>query len=393
MSGLLTLERLHFIDSCFCFVKESRLSLGQSHRLTIGSNIGHETLPLSVQTHVLDTHMNISSTRKLPVKSTVTANSQEQAQQPETQFRPLTERWEVNGESYESTAELLAGAHTLENAEVTYHYTTEEQAAPFTKSERIKNTIGTGLMGAAAGSVVGAIGGTGLAFMAGVADIVGGFMGGRMQGVSRAVLWVPTLAGAAIGAAIGGSQGYEVDAPEVAGGSVSGLLTNNESGSVFYPNGKVDQKVDLNSFKDAPVPELTAEQRPGSKPVWNAVKGAAAGAAFIPAQFIPLVGLFSGPVVGSMIGDTFDDRTALGAGLGLAAGTGVGVATWYGISQAVGQMHGANYLPLAAVATGLIAGGAALGNKYFTETNTVPAHRDFGEQWWNQKSEEANQAH
>ena len=228
--------------------------------------------------------------------------------------------------------------------EAVYRFQTEETPAPFTKSERIKNAAGTAIAGAATGAVGGAVVGAGLAILDTAGDILGGLMGGRMNGTSAALVFVPVAIGAAIGAGIGGKSGYKID-PGVSAGEVRGILSKTENGTAFFPNGQVDQKVDLSTFKDAPVPDVTPEQKPESKPVRNAL-------------------------------------------IGGAAATGASV---YALSQVTGYGP-SNYLPLIAVASTLGVAGAVLGDKVLTSMNTVPAHRDYGQQWWSRHAVKEQQA-
>lgn len=330
--------------------------------------------------------MQIASSRRplSAASKNAVAPAEEQKQQ---QFRPLNEQWVVNGETYQSTQELVASARTLDNVEVTYRYTTEEASDPFTKGERMRNAFGSGVAGATAGLMVGGFVSVGFAVLGGVADIISGLAGGRMDGVSKVALLAPLVLGGTIGAGIGATDGYSLEAPPVPGGEVTGILSKGEGGTVFYPAGQVEKKVDLEQFQSAPVPESTPAEVPESKPVVNALKGAGAALAAIPAQFIPL-GLFAPPAVGSMVGDALDDRTGLGFGLGALGGTAITGASIYGISQAIPQGWNAtpNYLPLAALAGGLAIGGALLGDKVLTKMNTVAAHREYGDQWWIENS-------
>ena len=132
-------------------------------------------------------------------------------------------------------------------------------------------------------------------------------------------------------------------------------------------------------------------KKPESKPVRNALIGAAAGAAVVPGAFIPLAGLFGPAVIGSKIGDSLDKRTALGGGLGLLGGAAATGASVYALSQVTGYGP-SNYLPLIAVASTLGVAGAVLGDKVLTSMNTVPAHRDYGQQWWSRHSVKEQQA-
>ncbi|MCA9776162.1 MAG: hypothetical protein KC800_05575 [Candidatus Eremiobacteraeota bacterium] len=334
--------------------------------------------------------MQIQSSKR-PVQAQQTlAQPQTKEAQEQKVFKPFQESWQIGEDTYASTADLVQANGHLDNVEAVYRFQTEETPAPFTKGERIKNAAGTAIAGAATGAVGGAVVGAGLAILDTAGDILGGFMGGRMNGTSAALVFVPVAIGAAIGAGIGGTSGYKMD-PAVSAGEVRGILSKTENGTAFFPNGQVDQKIDLNTFKNAPVPDVTPEQKPESKPVRNALIGAAAGAAVVPGAFIPLAGLFGPALIGSKIGESLDKRTALGGGLGLLGGAAATGAGFYALSQVTGYGP-SNYLPLIAVASTLGVAGAVLGDKVLTSMSTVPAHRDYGQQWWSQHAVKEQQA-
>lgn len=295
-------------------------------------------------------------------------------------FKPLSESWSVGEDTYASTADLLAKAGDADSLAATYNFTTEEKPAVFSGKEKAMNAAGGAILGATAGTVVGGIAGAALGFMSELGDLANGLMGGHMTGTSSAVVLVPLLAGAAIGAVAGGVTGGR-EQPEAAGGHVTGVLQKSKDGAFFYPDGKVENKVDLNAFKNAAVPELKAEQTAKSSTLKNALLGAAAGAAVLPSQFIPLVGVFGASVAGYQLGKAADRRTSLGAGLGLLGGAAAtGGAIWT-LNQAMNNGGG---WPLAlGVAGGMAVAGAAVGAAVMPKTEVVPAHRDYGAQWWN----------
>lgn len=300
------------------------------------------------------------------------------AQNKPTLTRPYSESWSVAGETFESTADLVGKLSSGENIPATFTYRTAETSNPYSKTERIKNAVGQGLIGATAGAAVGGLVGAGLAYLTTIGQMLGSVMGGPMEGVSQAAVLVPLALGAAAGAAIGGGQGYSAE-PAQGGGSVTGLLTKNEQGTMFYPGGQVDQKVSLEEFQQAPVPQPAPARTPASRPAANALKGAALAGATIPAQLVPL-GFLATPALGYKAGAALDSRTSLGRGLGLAAGTAVGVATIAALNSAI---NGGNAVPLMLAAGGLVLGGAALGDKVFTQPASTSPTRDYGNQWWN----------
>jgi hypothetical protein len=329
--------------------------------------------------------MQIQSTKRPAPARNIVARAQAQESQQQKTFKPFQESWQIGEDIYASTADLVQANGNLDNVEAVYRYTTEEVSAPFSRAERIKNATGDGIKGGAIGAIGGGAVGAGLAILHTAGDILGGFMGGSMSGTSAAVITVPILIGAAIGAGVGGVNGYKAE-PSVNGGEVQGLLSKTHDGTAFFPSGKVDKKVDLSTFQDAPVPDITPESTGQSKPIMNAVKGAAAGLAVLPGQFIPLAGIFGPTVIGGKVGEALDKRTSLGEGLGMLGGATVTGAAMYAVSQATGYGE-TSYLPLIGVAGGLATVGAVIGDKVFTAMDTVPAHRDYGQQWWNQGSE------
>lgn len=324
--------------------------------------------------------MQIQSSKRPAQTQQSVAQSQAKESQEQKVFKPFQESWQIGEDTYSSTADLVQANGNLDNVEAVYRFQKDEAPAPFSKGERLRNAAGSAITSGVIGAVGGAMAGGALAILDGVGDILGGMMGGRMDGTSAAFIYVPVALGAALGAGIGATSGYKMD-PAVSAGEVRGILSKTESGTAFYPNGKVDQKIELNSFKDAPIPEVTPEQKPDSKPVANALKGAGVGLAVLPGSFIPLAGLVAPGLVGSAVGESLDKRTALGSGLGLLGGVAATGASFYAISQVTGYGP-SNYLPLIAVAGVLGATGAALGDKALTAMGTVPAHRDYGQQWW-----------
>ena len=308
-----------------------------------------------------------------------TQGTQPKQTREEQVLRPLNEQWTVGDDTYDSTAELLGKGGEISRADATYTYVSQEAPAPFSKTEKAKNAVGAGIAGAAVGAVGGAFVGGGLTLLGTAGEILNGFMGGRMDGVSAALMFGPIAIGGVIGAVAGGIMGYKGE-PIAQGGQVQGVLQNSGQGLAFYPQGQVDQKVDLASYQNAPTPEITQAQAPESKPLKNALLGAGAAVATLPAQFIPF-GLFAPPVVGSKIGAAMDKRTALGEGLGLLAGTALTGGAIYTLNHAI---NGGGGWPIAlAAAGGLAVGGALLGDKVITAMNTVEARRDYGQQWWN----------
>lgn len=319
--------------------------------------------------------MNIQSTRQAPQPISPPANtSVPQSQTPTPSLKPLAEEWVVGEKTYSDTASLLADQQELENAAVTYKFRTQDKAEAYSQKEKLMNATGNALLGAAGGAATGAVVATAFGVLGAIGDIASAFMGGSMSGSSVNML-APIVLCAGGGAAVGAYMGYQAT-PAESNGQVQGLLTKGSQGAFFYPNGKVEAKVDLGQFAKSAVPAVTPEIKAESQPLKNAALGAAAGLVAVPGALIPLVGFFGPSAVGYDIGSKLDRRTSLGSGLGLAAGVGVTAATVATLSRSGFGM------PALALAGGLALGGALLGDKIITKMNTTPAQRNYGDQWW-----------
>jgi len=312
---------------------------------------------------------------------------------PKTQapvaYKPHTEQWSVDGQTdaFTSTASLVAQGESLSGKRATYTYTKEPAPAPFTPGEKFANAVGMGLQGAAIGAGAGAVVGVVLTFIAGVGDVLGGIMGGRMSGVSSAVMLVPVALGAGIGAVGGGVSGYKSEGPGVEGGSVSGTLQARDGKVLFYPGGQVDEEVNLSEFQSAGEAPLIKPALVRTNAAWNAIKGAAIGAAVVPGVFAPIVGMGAGGYVGFQAGKALDQRTELGKGVGLTLGLATTAAS-VGIMQL--EMMSAGQLKAAGALAGVLGvTGAVLGNKVFNARAQKPEHHEYGAQWWNKNEGQA----
>ena len=309
----------------------------------------------------------------MQIKST-TVQTPQAPKQERPVYKPLTEKWTVDTDSFTSTKDLVSKGDALNNKSATYTYTTSADGAPFTRKEQLANAVGTAFQGATAGAIGGAVVGALISFVAGVGDILGGFMGGRMDGVSRSLLTVPIALGTLGGAAFGAAGGWQMEA-KAGESTVRGTLQT-ENGQVnFYPNGQVQNKVNLTEFQSAPEAPTVQGTAAESKPLVNTLKGAAIGAATVPALMIPLAGMAAGGYVGATAGAALDQRTALGSGLGLAVGVASTAGTIYAINTA-------GFAGAAGVAAGLAVVGGAIGNAVFQGMESTPTQYASGEQWW-----------
>lgn len=297
------------------------------------------------------------------------------------QIKPHTEAWNVGQDTFDSTADLVAAADRLDGKEAVYRFTTEPDSAPYSRGEKAMNVVGGALAGTIPGAVGGALLGTGLTLVVGGIQLLeqAAFYGPGAD-PSLALLWVPTLAGTAIGAVVGGKEGGRLGA-EAAVQKIPGTLRIEGERLAFYPNNKIDQRVDLNTYQNAEEAPLVFPEPKPQNAIWNATRGAAIGAALVPAQLIPLVGVAAPTYLGAKVGEILDDRTALGTGLGAVAGAALTIG---GIALANNRAIPQGKLALAFMG-GLGLVGAALGHTVFSrqaEQEAAPYH-DFGQQWWN----------
>jgi hypothetical protein len=317
--------------------------------------------------------MQISTT--IRPASTRQPEAAQPTQDSKPTLKPLHEKWTVGEDTFNSTQELLANVGDLHNVEATYHYRAQDEAQPFTLSEKLKNAAGVGMGVSVAGAAGGAVVGGGLVFMAGLADLLNALVGGRSHGAGNALMLVPVAIGTALGAAAGAGIGYSLKA-NAAMEAVDGVLSREAGEAAFYPKGQVEAKVDLNKFQEATTPPVSPAKIEQAGTVSSVIKGGLAGALMAPASVIPLVGLAIPPVVGYHVGEAVGDRTALGKGAGVLAGAATVVGSYAAMSSGGAQAF-------AALAGGLALGGAVVGKKVFSEMGSTPARRDYGQQWWN----------
>lgn len=313
-------------------------------------------------------------------------NTTEQTKPEQSQTKPLTERWTVDGASFSSTEALVDKlGPDFDKKAATYTYTTSAPEAPFQGSEKIKNAMGMGIYGAIGGAVGGAVVGGGLAFLSGVGSVLNGLMGGSMgSGAGTAILTVPIAIGATLGAGFAGHAGYNAQ-PESGERSVEGFLKVEGQEVSFYPGGRVDREVDLNAYKEATTPPLTKPTAEPQDKTKNTLKGAAVGAGLMVGAVVPVVGLGAGAVVGNQVGEAFGDkRTALAPALGTLAGVGVTAGIFGALST---WSQTGNWTVAAGLGLGLGVAGAAVGHKVFSDMANQAPSRNYGEQWWNQGSD------
>lgn len=325
--------------------------------------------------------MNIKAAKRpiSPMGSKVAGKAQ--AVPKSEQHKPLTESWTVNGETYQSTTELFEKMGNAENVDAVYSYTTQDAETPFSTKERLMNMTGDALLMGAGGAALGGLAGAGLTVLSAVGGVINAIGGGRMTSVGDGLLLIPVALGAGAGLVTGAVNGYRRAAPYREGGELSGKLSKSDDNAFFYPGGRVDKKVDLKQHEQATTPDVQPAKFGESKPFKNAALGAVGGAAGVGMSILGPVVLAT-PIAGATVGASLENRTTLGAGLGTAAGIATAAATLYGVNQAWGY-PGANYLPLALLTGGMAVGGALLGDKVITGFESVPAQRDYGQQWWN----------
>lgn len=288
-------------------------------------------------------------------------------------FKPLTESWNVNGEIFTSTADLVSHAQGKDGQQAVYRFTTEAAPVAFTQSEKVRNSVGKGASMAVQGAVVGGFVSAGLAAVVGFGDVLNVLSGGSSHGVSTGLMLTPVILGAFVGGAMGSLEGYKERAL-APGGVISGILKNNNDQLAFYPNGKVEAEVNLNQYQNAPTAEVVESASKDEGVIANTLKGAAAGAVVGPAIFVPVIGLGVGAYVGAAAGEALDKRTALGGGLGLALGAAATVGT-----VVAANVYGPQAIAYAAGGLGVL--GAVIGHSVFSKMGKDAQH-DNGQQWW-----------
>ncbi len=283
------------------------------------------------------------------------------------QTRPLTDEWDVNGETFQSAGDLVDSGRSFDNIPTTYRYTVEESTR-LSQSQRLKNAIGSGLLGAAAGAAGGAlVAGIGSA-MSEVVDLI--FRQSTDSGIGPLL---PLAAGAVFGIAAA------VDGYRKSGGAdvheVEGLLSGKGEGLSFYPDGQVNREVSLARYQNAKTPELSEDKVPQPVNTWkSALKGAGIGVF----SALPVVNFAAPAIAGGIYGRQLDRNSSLGMSIGLTAGAAASVAIYTATSQ-----FG---LPGLAVAAGTLGVAGAIlkpmSDRAAAAAEAAP-RREFGEQWWN----------
>lgn len=276
--------------------------------------------------------------------------------------------WEVGGQRYEGTSDLLARASLdAEGRPATYHY----QTAADRRAGRADNIAGAAALGVGAG----AIGGYGLFFGRSVLM--------NMLGQSAYLPILPVLGLVAAGAVAGGAIGAAIGArrPAEADHSVSGTLRADRQPDgtekpVFDKAKAQDQPVDLAEYAKA---EAAPPADVKTAPWWlDSLKGAAAGAA---AGGLSIFGFGLGQVgvvgSGAWVGRSASGGRLLGTAAGGAAGLGI-------VGGTIAAGYGAGVPGLAAAAGAVTVGGALLGPVILPKLREAKAEEArFGKQWWN----------
>lgn len=235
-------------------------------------------------------------------------------------LKPAVESWGVEGRDYASTAELTAAMRGLDKP-VNAAYSFAHSAVPEPKARGV-NT----LVGAAAGGVIGSVGGVVLAAVAGALGplmelflfgsmsrggtaedmaIIAAFLGGFSALAGAVIAWEETRRPAAFYKTV-----------------IRGRLFRQagENGGTLYFEPKTDGKaLVVNVDKYAEAAPLQQPAAPKPWPDWKrAGMGAAWGLALAVSQWIPLVQIFALPVAGPYAGATIGQ--ALSHGKGVAGG-------------------------------------------------------------------------
>lgn len=288
--------------------------------------------------------------------------------------RPVSEKWVVGETTYADTSELLSQLKLdSDNVDAVFHYKKQDEQAPFTQSEKLKNAFGGAVGGAAAGVLGGGLLAGGMAILGFLGDLASVVTRGSGSGITSSALMIPLIGGALIGAASGAVSSYkQTSEPET--NTVSGTLGQQNGKLVFYPKGDVKKKVDLEAFNQAETPELKVPEQEEVSVVAETLKGAGAGVLLAPASFIPAAGIAMPFIWGADIGDKLNrGRTSMPGALGALAGLGAAAGSIYAATQ-----HGWTGLAVAAGTLGIA--GAVVGNQLAKAP--AFAERDFGSQWW-----------
>lgn len=269
-----------------------------------------------------------------------------------TDIRPNVEWWEVNGQHFDSTADMVKNASLPPTGlDATYHF---RDKTTYTPEDARHDTINGLVGGAGAGALIGGAGALALNLVAGVFTIFTGGLFGMPAFVS---VGLPALVGAGIGAVIGAVEGRKGGKEDFEQGSqISGKVVPGTAGPTFYVGGHLDNAVDMASFATAQPAAAAPPVAPVAK--WkDALKGAAIGAALPFTVFVPLLGIFIPAAVGARAGAALTPRGGMlgaAAGVGITAGSiaaghtslGVtGLAIGAGVGAAAGALLGPVVLP------------------------------------------------
>lgn len=292
-----------------------------------------------------------------------------------TDIRPNVEWWEVNGQRFDSTADLVkSGSLPASGADATYHF---RDKAQFTEADTRQAVVDGAISGAGIGALV--LGGGALALNV-VAGIFTVFTGGLFGMPAFVGVLAPALVGAAAGAVIGSASAPKMAREAFEQGTViSGKLVPGAAGPTFYVGGQIDSSIDIGSFAKAqpapaapPVPDV---------PKWmDALKGAGLGAATPLSLWIPLVGMIAPTAVCAAAG-----RAIHKGGGSLGAAVGVGVTA--GVIAAANSPLGLTAFPIAA-GVGAVT-GAVLGPVVFPRIRQAEAEDALTQgQWWRAYAEQ-----
>ncbi len=295
-------------------------------------------------------------------------------------YRPPIDWWQIGDERLSTDEILQDGLLPAEGVWASYHYKLEEGS----DSDQPRNVLASIAAGAAMGGGIGFAG-------AGALAIVGEFMSlllsgpyYRGSGIGTGFLIGGAVVGAVLGGIAGGAGSFEPGrAEDELGVSVRGTLrselqADGSTNVAFYPGSSVTNRIDVNQYAEAEeLPEVEAER----KPAWlDALKGAGIGAAAIPAQVVPLLGVFLPAYLAGTAGTSLAGGETYGSVLGGAAGLGVTAGSIYALNNFGGW-------GVAAVAGATAVAGGLLGPSVFSAMRQQEAElAQLEGQWWHRSA-------
>ncbi len=299
-------------------------------------------------------------------------DSQQPKKTSDKAYKPGVDWWEVNGERYESTSEMLANLPD-EGAKASYRFLAK---APDTKKPELGPDLATGaLVGGLAGAGLVAGGTVAGAFLGEVLYILTlgfGSQPGPMN-LSMKAVGIAAGVGTAVGAGVAAYKNKTFQAPDLKqlASSHTGTIRKEGDKAVFYLNNDLERGVNLTEYANAK--ELPAEVRPEGEGREGWAKQTGLGFA---SAAVPLVGLVGPAAAGVDLGGQLAGGKAYGTIIGGAAG----VAATAGVIAA-GQHGLVPYLGAAAAAGAVGAGlGALLGPA--ADARAPGVTPGLEEQWW-----------